>query len=257
MKKILSSALGGLLFTGALIAVGSAPAGAATTTTVYETTASSEGWSEQFQRGTGSLDWTADGLTFSTPDSNAKYAFGTEVSFPLENLGELSYEVVHGSDGSNVDQRVAVNVEGTYAGKPFILIFEPLYTYERPISGDAQSFDAVLGGTAKWWTNTDGIAGFPKASSYTPLDEVKQLMPGATVQKVSLNQGGGNAGLSDTVSSFTLNGQTWLFEEGAPPVVLTTTTECKSGVWKTSELPVFKNQGDCVSSFASAKNGKR
>ena len=36
-------------------------------------------------------------------------------------------------------------------------------------------------------------------------------------------------------------------------VKLTSKDQCKNGGWATSTQPVFKNQGDCVSSFASAK----
>ena len=38
-----------------------------------------------------------------------------------------------------------------------------------------------------------------------------------------------------------------------PAVLLATKDECKKGGWATSTAPVFKNQGDCVSYFASAK----
>ncbi len=44
------------------------------------------------------------------------------------------------------------------------------------------------------------------------------------------------------------------FEAVEPPVVLTSKDACKNGGWKTSTDPVFKNQGDCVSHFASKKN---
>lgn len=51
-------------------------------------------------------------------------------------------------------------------------------------------------------------------------------------------------GLTDSFSPFTLG-----FPN--PEVVLTTKQECKNGGWATSTLPIFKNQGDCVSYFAS------
>ena len=36
-------------------------------------------------------------------------------------------------------------------------------------------------------------------------------------------------------------------------VVLTSKDQCKNGGWMTSDSPVFKNQGDCVSSFGGKK----
>ena len=52
------------------------------------------------------------------------------------------------------------------------------------------------------------------------------------------------------INSITFAGTTYTFAE---PVVLTSKDQCKKDGWKTSTSPVFKNQGDCVSSFASAK----
>lgn len=37
-------------------------------------------------------------------------------------------------------------------------------------------------------------------------------------------------------------------------VALSGKDDCKNGGWATSTKPHFKNQGDCVSHFASAKN---
>ena len=52
------------------------------------------------------------------------------------------------------------------------------------------------------------------------------------------------------INSIEFAGTSYTFAE---PVVLANKDECKNGGWATSTAPVFKNQGDCVSSFASAK----
>ncbi len=52
------------------------------------------------------------------------------------------------------------------------------------------------------------------------------------------------------INSITFAGDTYTF---AAAVVLSGEDECKNGGWATSTSPVFKNQGDCVSHFASAK----
>lgn len=49
------------------------------------------------------------------------------------------------------------------------------------------------------------------------------------------------------VSSLTLNGTTFSFVGGAPP--LTSAEQCKAGGWATSTQPAFRNQGDCVRFF--------
>jgi hypothetical protein len=53
------------------------------------------------------------------------------------------------------------------------------------------------------------------------------------------------------IESIQFAGDTYTFA-----VVLQGKDECKDGGWATSTQPVFKNQGQCVSSFASAKAKK-
>ncbi|HYG92542.1 MAG TPA: hypothetical protein VD859_03060 [Nocardioides sp.] len=52
------------------------------------------------------------------------------------------------------------------------------------------------------------------------------------------------------IHSMTFGGTAYEF--GAH-TVLTGKEQCKNGGWATSTMPVFKNQGDCVSFFASGK----
>ena len=49
-------------------------------------------------------------------------------------------------------------------------------------------------------------------------------------------------------ASIAFAGETYTF-----PVILKSKDECKNGGWARSTDPVFKNQGQCVSTFASAK----
>lgn len=52
-------------------------------------------------------------------------------------------------------------------------------------------------------------------------------------------------GLTDSFSPFTLG------YSSTPEVILTNKNQCKNGGWAASTLPIFKNQGDCVSYFAA------
>ena len=52
------------------------------------------------------------------------------------------------------------------------------------------------------------------------------------------------------INVINFNGTTYTF---ANDVVLTGKDQCKKGGWATSTSPVFENQGDCVSYFASNK----
>lgn len=56
-------------------------------------------------------------------------------------------------------------------------------------------------------------------------------------------------GLTNSFSPFTLGYKT--------EVVLTNKDQCKSGGWATSTVPVFRNQGSCVSHFAKVSNAPK
>ena len=52
------------------------------------------------------------------------------------------------------------------------------------------------------------------------------------------------------INSMTVGDTTYTFTEHT---VLASKDDCKKGGWETSTMPVFKNQGDCVSFFAAGK----
>ena len=81
------------------------------------------------------------------------------------------------------------------------------------------------------------------------LDEWRAAFPNANVMAFGFSLGSGVKG-DGVINSITFAGTTYTFAE---PVVLTSKDQCKKGGWATSTSPVFKNQGDCVSYFASAK----
>lgn len=221
-----------------------APAQAATTVVVYETTAEAQGWTK-FVRDSGTLEWTTQGLVLSTPLSNDKVQLGQAYSGTLASITELAYETTMRNPGSIPEQRAALNlvvdVNGAAAGGFTTLVYEPVY--------NGGSLDAVRDGAAIWWS-TRAIPGVPTSTtSYVSLADISAANPDATVSAVIINQGGGNPGLVSLVPSLTLNGTTYSFVAGAPPVILNGADECKSGGWATSTQPIFRNQGDCVSFF--------
>lgn len=221
-----------------------APAQAATTVVVYETTAEAQGWTE-FVRYSGTLEWTTQGLVLSTPLSNDKAQLGQAYSGTLASITELAYETTMRNPGSIPEQRAALNLvidfNGAENGGFATLVYEPVY--------NDGSLDAVRGGEAIWWS-TQPMPGVPVAfDSFVSLDTIQASNPNAVVGAVIINQGGGNPGLVSLVPSLTLNGTTYSFVAGAPPVILNGADECKSSGWATSTQPIFRNQGDCVSFF--------
>lgn len=239
-----TSLTAGTAVAAALVLGLAAPAQASTTVVVYESTAASQGWATGDMRGSGAVDWTPDGLVLSTPLSADKAQFGTALSGPLSSLTALSYGTTVLAPGSIPEQRAALNLvidfNGAATGGFATLVYEPVY--------NGMSFDAVRGGDAVWWS-TRAMPGVPNAfTSYVSLADIVAANPDAVMQGLLVNQGSGNPGLESLVESIRVDGTTYLFAEGAPP--LTSKADCKDGGWQASTAPAFRNQGDCVSFFS-------
>lgn len=240
----------GTAIAAALVLGLGAPAQAATTIVVYETTAADQGWIEGDMRPDGIIDWTPAGLKLSTPTGAAKVQLVTSLNdLPLAELDALSYAASIVEPGSVAAQIAALNLvidfNGDADGGFATLVYEPIY--------NGGSLDAVRGGDAIWWS-TRSMPGVPNATtSYVPLSQIVGANPDAVVRAFILNQGSGNPGLVTLVESVTLDDTVFTFRDGAPPVALLGKAECKDGGWMDSTAPVFLNQGDCVSFFSSSK----
>jgi len=222
------------------------PATAATSTVaVYEDTASAQGWGQGFTAGTPSLDWTTGGIEFSTPGGSDKIQFGTAYSGSLASITELSYDaaVIQAGGAATLAINLIADSNGSATGGFVTLVYEPVY--------NGGSLDAIQDGAAIWWATRD--FGTTLRTERVTFDALKALIPEATVSAVLFNQGSGNAGLISLGRSLTLNNTQYVFVAGAPPVQLASAADCKKSGWRTSELPVFTNQGDCVSFFASLR----
>lgn len=78
------------------------------------------------------------------------------------------------------------------------------------------------------------------------LDGWRAKFPNAQVQAFGFSLGSGVFG-DGVINDLTFAGTTYTFRAAT---VLAGKDECKDGGWKTSTAPVFRNQGECVSSFA-------
>jgi hypothetical protein len=110
-----------------------------------------------------------------------------------------------------------------------------------------------------WWLS-DGSAQFVKdgapshsggsgSANHGTLDQWAGAFPTAVVQAFGFSLGSGVQG-DYVINAIDFDGTRYTF---AADVVLTSKDQCKKGGWATSTQPVFKNQGDCVSHFASNK----
>jgi hypothetical protein len=184
--------------------------------------------------GTGLRVWT-EGST--STDKVAEYV---ATSTPLANSGEPSLEytpAVLGSTPPGFQLVVDFDNDGVADG---ILVGEHVYGND-------------------WWAS-NGSAPFVKVGAplhtggfgslnHGTLADWRSAFPNANVQAFGFSLGSGVKG-DYLINAINFAGTRYTF---AKPVVLTSKEQCKGGGWATSTSPVFKNQGDCVSSFAKAK----
>jgi hypothetical protein len=185
-------------------------------------------------QGPGLRVWT-EGAT--STDKVAEYV---DTSTPLADAGEPALEYTNTSGGGVPGFQLVVDFDGN--GTPDgILVGEP----------------GVYGND--WWAS-NGSAQFVKdgAPSHTggsgsanhgTLDQWRANFPDATVLAFGFSLGSGVKG-DGVINAIDFAGTRYTF---AADVTLTSKEQCKNGGWATSTQPVYKNQGDCVSSFAGKK----
>jgi hypothetical protein len=190
-------------------------------------------------QGTALHVWTTPTVT-PGPNTN-KVAEYVNTSTPLAAVGEPSLDQTYNS-GSTIAPGFQLVVDFDNDGSADgILVGEP----------------AAYG--TNWWLNTSSKpfvqAGAPHTGGgfgspwYGTLDEWRAAFPNANVVAFGFSLGSGVTG-DWTINAINFAGTRYTFGKH---VVLTSKDQCKNGGWATSDSPVFKNQGDCVSSFAGKK----
>lgn len=184
--------------------------------------------------GTGLRIWTTG--TTST-DKVAEYV-ATDTA--LAAVGEPALDYTNTSGGGVPGFQLVVDFDGNGA-RDGILIGEP----------------GVYGND--WWLNNaaaqfvkDGApshTGGSGSANHGTLDQWRSAFPDAEVLAFGFSLGSGVKG-DGILNAINFAGTRYTF---SVPVILKSKDECKQDGWKTSTAPVFKNQGECVSSFASPK----
>lgn len=178
------------------------------------------------------------------------------VGLPLAGLSELSYNTYQ-PPGNPGLAAVALKLGVTSDEGFTTLVFEPYWQNglgdAAPIvAGEWQEWANAENGA--WWSSSTrgGLqAGFGGAPFYT-LAEADAALTNATISYWQLGIGSFNPGWNVYADGVTIAGTSFDFEPA--PV---TKDNCKQGGWQTATGPegeAFRNQGDCVSFFAS--NGK-
>lgn len=183
-------------------------------------------------QGTGLHVWT-EGAT--STDKVAEYV---DTNTALSGIGEpsLSYTPTSGTIPPGYQLVVDFDGDTTPDG---ILVGEPTF-----YGND-------------WWLNTAADADVKANAPVTgggsgspwhgTLDQWRANFPTANVLAWGFSLGSGVYG-DGVINSIEFDGTVYTFA-----VILNSKDDCKGGGWATSTQPVFTNQGECVSSFASKK----
>ena len=94
---------------------------------------------------------------------------------------------------------------------------------------------------------TNGAGGPP----FYTITELQAACPSAVVQSIGVAVGSNNPSYDVETDGITINGTTYNFELTNEP---TSKDQCKNGGWQNLTDSIghaFKNQGDCVSYFAT------
>jgi hypothetical protein len=193
-------------------------------------------------RATGHYEVIGSGLRIYTTGSTStdKVAEYVTTSTPLSAVGEPALTFTNTTGGGVPGAQLVVDFDGD-GSSDGILIGEPgVYGNDWWASNGSKQFvkDAAPSHTG----------GFGSANHGT-LDQWRAAFPKATVLNFGFSLGSGVKG-DGVIDSITFAGTEYAF---AKDVKLTSKNDCKNGGWATSTKPVYRNQGDCVSSFASGK----
>lgn len=183
--------------------------------------------------GSGLRIWTQSN---TSADKVAEY-IATDV--PLADVGEPGLELTNtaGSIAPGFQLIIDFNDDGTPDG---LLVGEPgAYGNDWWLTNASAQFvkdgaPVTGGGSGSPWHGT--------------LAQWRTAFPDAQVVAFGFSLGSGVLG-DWTIDAINFAGTRYTFAEA---VTLTSKDECKKGGWQTSTNPVFKNQGECVSSFATA-----
>jgi hypothetical protein len=190
-------------------------------------------------RATGHYDVQGTGLHIYTEGSTStdKVAEYVDTNTPLSRTGEPSLDYT--------------STVGIAPGSQLVVDFDNDGTPDGILVGEPGSY------SNDWWASNGSaqfvkdrapshIGGFGSANHGT-LDQWRAAFPNATVRAFGFSLGSGVHG-DGVLNAITFDNTRHTFVAD-----VTTKDQCKNGGWSTSITPVFKNQGACVSSFASKR----
>ena len=201
-------------------------------------------------------------MTTATIDGKATLLTSDWLNRPLSELSAMDYWTYRSSASTSpsyvapsINIAIFTNVSGPGTGFA-TLVFEPLYSYGNSAIHDDewQNWDttkpSVTGFAGGWWV-TRQVGTICPTACYTTLAGIQAQAPDATIIGLGVNVGRGPASFVGAVDalSLTMAGEKTTYDFEFLDEIK---GNCKNDGWKEFHNPIFKNQGDCVSFFASA-----
>lgn len=260
MRKLLQRVAGAVSTALALPLLAVAPIANAATSTMVVMPSNHQGWvfngdpatatpyefnEDKASTGEGSLYVMPIGGTAAN-----KFIASKVMGVPVADFESVAYDFLIAGDGTAADaQQFYLNVYTNLQGSS--VFYNCRFDYV-PATGSTTDFTSAMFDSTDTPVNVADRAG----DSFTCPTTLEGMPAGSTVKFVAINVGDTSAsdeglgGYLDNVVIATA-ADTTMYDFEDDPTVLGGKDECKNGGWMTSEAPMFKNQGDCVSSFAS------
>lgn len=178
----------------------------------------------------------------------------------LSTIDAISYATyrIAGSAQQVTALNIQIDYNGAAPGGFATLVFEPVYNTAQGAVVSDQWQTWTAGGSGIWWSTQpiNGQCSGATAACDKTWAEIVANNPDATILAIGINQGSGNPGLTTAVDALTLgSGSGAVTYDFEPYRVAADVNACKNGGWMTvkdASGASFRNQGDCVSSVASA-----
>jgi hypothetical protein len=198
-------------------------------------------------RTSGHYDVVGTGLHVWTDNNTgqAKVAEYVATDTPLGGVTNTGLDLTTNSGTIKPGYQLVVDLDND-GDNDGILVGEPDFYEGKWWLGSHKSFPVDPAVAANPNTPKEPGGGGPLNGT---LDQWRAAYPNAVVTAFGFSLGSGVLG-DYVINSITFNETTYTFAEH---VTLTSKDQCKNGGWATSTKPVYKNQGECVSSFAKAK----
>lgn len=189
----------------------------------------------------------------STPAN--KFIAENFLNTPMADVDSISYDFLIGASGEEADKvHFYMNVYANFGVSDDLKFYDCRYNIV-PNVGSTGAYTTVTFDPSQAYPVTQrGDSPFPCPPVPANMDLVS---PGSNIRMFALNVGDTSASdsgldgyLDKVVVSLTSGSTLFDFE---PMITVADKDGCKNDGWKTSNSPIFKNQGDCVSYFASPR----